>query len=279
MVLNLGRTVESSPRNIFVSLSAIGVLIALTAIITSCASRNPLIQESDLNSLLQMVEKKAYIVGQFQADFHKVRTSDLFRHETHITGRLIFQKPSRFELKLTGDVNLDIFSDGSFVALVHDGRDLEFFKAQGDRDLSKFADPMMLLVHSLSNGDTSRFANLTEKKQHDATVLDIEPGALNEFEAVKNVKVKFSDEGTIQLIEIFFQNGNTERTYFDNWSLLTQNDPKIKRMNQSIEKVSEIALSGQSASILQVKLQELLMASTIVDVESNRPNQQDSPPN
>ncbi len=279
MVLNLGRTVESNPRNILVSLSAIGVLIAVTAIITSCASRNPLLPESDLHSLLQMVEKKAYVVGQFQADFHKVRTSDLFRHETHINGRLIFQKPSRFELKLTGDVNLDIFSDGSFVALVHDGRDLEFFKAQGDRDLSKFADPMMLLVHSLSNGDTSRFANLTEKKQHDATVLDIEPGALNEFEAVKNVKVKFSDEGTIQLIEIFFQNGNTERTYFDNWSLLTQNDPKIKRMNQSIEKVSEIALSGQSASILQVKLQELLMASTIVDVESNRPNQQDSPPN
>jgi len=279
LVLNLGRTVESNPRNILVSLSAIGVLIAVTAIITSCASRNPLLPESDLHSLLQMVEKKAYVVGQFQADFHKVRTSDLFRHETHINGRLIFQKPSRFELKLTGDVNLDIFSDGSFVALVHDGRDLEFFKAQGDRDLSKFADPMMLLVHSLSNGDTSRFANLTEKKQHDATVLDIEPGALNEFEAVKNVKVKFSDEGTIQLIEIFFQNGNTERTYFDNWSLLTQNDPKIKRMNQSIEKVSEIALSGQSASILQVKLQELLMASTIVDVESNRPNQQDSPPN
>lgn len=270
---------ESSPRNIFVSLSAIGVLIAVTAIITSCASRNPLIPESDLHSLLQMVEKKAYVVGQFQADFHKVRTSDLFRDETHITGRLIFQKPSRFELKLTGDVNLDIFSDGSFVAIVHDGRDLEFFKAQGDRDLSKFADPMMLLVHSLSNGDTSRFANLTEKKQHDATVLDIEPGALNEFEAVKNVKVKFSDEGTILLIEIFFQNGNTERTYFDNWSLLTQNDPKIKRMNQSIEKVSEIALSGQSGNILQLKLQELLMASTVVDVESNRPNQQYSPPN
>ncbi|MFH0960959.1 MAG: outer-membrane lipoprotein carrier protein LolA [Pseudomonadota bacterium] len=226
-----------------------------------------------------MVEKKAYIVGRFQADFHKVRLSNLFQHETHINGRLIFQKPSRFELKLTGDVNLDIFSDGSFVALIHDGQDLEFFKAQGERDLSKFADPMMLLVNSLSNGDTLRFANLTQNKLHDSTVLDIEPGDLNEFEAVKNVKVKFSDQGTIQLIEILFQNGNTERTYFDNWSLLTQNDPKIIKMNQSIEKLSNIALSGQSGKTLRGKLQELLTASIISDAENNNKNRQNHPQN
>jgi outer membrane lipoprotein-sorting protein len=275
----LAQTVELNRKNFFTSVFAVGALIAMMGLFVSCASRNSLIPESDLHSLLKTVEKKAYIVGQFQTDFHKVRTSNLFQHETHITGRLIFQKPGRFELTLTGDVNLNIFSDGSFVALIHDGQDLEFFKAQGAIDLSKFADPMMLLVNSLSNGDTSRFANLTEKKHSDATVIDIEPGALNEFESVKNVKVKFSDGGTIKLIEILFQNGNVERTYFDNWSLLTQDDPKIKRMNQSIEKLSEMALSGHSGSILQVNLQELLTASVISDVKSNQLNKRDYPQN
>lgn len=266
LVFRFGPVLEHvPPKTQIVSLA----FLAMFALLSSCASRNNLVPDSDLHSLLNMVEKKAYVVQQFQADFHKVRKSNLFQNETRIKGRLIFQKPNRFELKLKGDVNLDIFSDGTFVALIHDGRDLEFFRAEGERDLSKFADPMMLLVNSLSNGDTSRFANLTQRKQHDATVLEIDPGALNEFEAVKNVKVKFSDQGAIKLIEIMFQNGNTESTCFDNWSLLAKDDPKIGLMNQSIEKLSKIAISDRSGSILQVNLEDILTASIIAGAENS----------
>jgi len=250
--------------------------LVLSAFLACCASTNNVVSESDLHSILKVVEKKAYIVGQFQADFHKIRKSDLFKHEARVNGRLIFQKPGRFQLKLTGDVNLQILSNGEFLSLIHDNCDLEFYKAQGERDLSRFADPMMVLVNSLSNGDTSRFANMSQKKQDDSTVLEIEPGDLSEFEAIKKVKVKFSDQGTIQSIEMFFQNGNEEKTIFDSWSLLTQDDPKIKIMNERIEKLSAMADTDLITNTYQLKPDESLITDPPTDqpltskLESNK---------
>ncbi len=233
--------------------------LALSVFLTCCASTNGIVSESDIHSLLKIVEKKAYIVGQFEAKFHKIRQSNLFNHEACVDGRLIFQKPGRFELKLTGDVNLQILSDGEFVALIHDNRDLEFFKADGERDVSRFADPMMLLVNCLSNGDTSRFAKMRQKQHDDSTVLEIDPGDLSEFEAIKDVKVKFSDQGTIQSIVMFFKNGNVEKTVFDSWSLLTQDDPKIQRMNNRIEKISAMADSNLLNGIYKLKPDEFFI--------------------
>ncbi len=246
-------------------------MFVLSAFLACCASTNNMISESNLHSILKVVEKKAYIVGQFQADFHKIRKSDLFKHEAHVNGRLIFQKPGRFQLKLTGDVNLEILSDGEFLSLIHDNRDLELYKAQGEGDLSRFADPMMVLVNSLSNGDTSRFANMSQKKQDDSTVLEIEPGDLTEFEAIKKVKVKFSDQGTIQSIEMFFQNGNEEKTIFDSWSLLTQDDPKIKIMKERIEKFSTMADSDFITNTYQLKPDETLITDPATDQRTNQP--------
>ncbi len=108
-------------------------------------------------------------------------------------GRLIFQKPGRFQLRLTGDVNLDILSDGDFVALIHDNNDLEFYKTQGERNLSRLADPMMMIVNSLSNGDTSRFAEMKQQKLNNAMLLEIDPGDIIEFESIQKVNVKFSE--------------------------------------------------------------------------------------
>lgn len=244
---------------------------ALTVLLTCCASTNNRIPESDLHSLLKIVEKKAYVVGQFQADFHKIRKSNLFQHEARVNGRLIFQKPGRFQLNLTGDVHLEIMSDGEFVALIHDNRDLEFFRIQGERDLSKFADPMMLLVNSLSNGDTTRFANMRQNKQEDLTVLEIEPGDLTEFEAIEKVRVKFSGQGTIQLIEMFFHNGNVERTLFDSWSLLAQDDPKIRTMNERIEKLSAMAGSNLTRNTYQLETDESLLADPVTDPPVRKP--------
>ncbi len=233
--------------------------VVFSVFLTCCASTNNIVSESDIHSLLKIVEKKAYIVGQFEAKFHKTRKSSLFNHEACVDGRLIFQKPGRFELKLTGDVNLQILSDGEFVALIHDNSDLEFFKTDGERDMSKFADPMMLLVNCLSNGDTSRFAMMRQKQHHASTVLEIDPGDLSEFEAIREVKVKFSDQGTIQSIVMFFRNGNVEKTVFDSWSLLTQDDPKIQTMNKRIARISAMADSNLFKGVYQLKPDDFLV--------------------
>ena len=234
----------------------------LTLLLSCCASTSNLIPESDLHSLLKIVEKKAYVVGQFQADFHKVRKSNLFEHETRMKGRLIFQKPGRFQLRLTGDVNLDILSDGDFVALIHDNNDLEFYKTQGERNLSRLADPMMMIVNSLSNGDTSRFAEMKQQKLNNAMLLEIDPGDIIEFESIQKVNVKFSEQGTIESIEIFFRNGNVEKTVFDSWSLLTQDDPEIIKMNQRIKKLSALNESVSNGVIYRLKTGELLFADS-----------------
>lgn len=239
-------------------------------LLSCCASTNNIVSESDMNSLLKIVEKKAYIVGQFEADFHKIIKSNLFKHEPIINGRLVFQKPSRFQLTLTGATDLQILSDGKFVAIVHDKRDLELYKSEGERDLSRFSDPMMLLVNSLSNGDTSRFANMTQQKHEDSTVLEIEPGDLSEFEAIKNVKVKFSDQGTIESITMFFRNGNIEKTVFDSWSLLAQDDPKIRTMNEQIGKIASLTDSNPVTNFFQLKPDETLISNSPTDQGVNR---------
>ena len=234
----------------------------LTLLLSCCASTSNLIPESDLHSLLKIVEKKAYVVGQFQADFHKVRKSNLFEHETRMKGQLIFQKPGRFQLRLTGDVNLDILSDGDFVALIHDNSDVEFYKTQGERNLSRLADPMMLIVNALGNGETSRFAEMKQQRLNNALLLEIDPGDLSEFESIQKVNVKFSEQGTIESIEIFFRNGNVEKTIFDSWSLLTRDDPEIIKMNQRIKKLSALNESVPNGAIHKLETGEPLFAGS-----------------
>lgn len=245
--------------------------IVFSLFLTCCASTNNIVSESDIHTLLEMVEKKAYIVGQFETDFQKIRKSNLFRHEARVDGKLIFQKPGHFQLILSGDVDLQILSNGEFVAIIHDNRDLEFYKANGERDLSRFADPMMLMVNSLSNGDTSRFANMIQIKHNDSTYLEIEPGALSEFEAIKKVKVKFSDQGAIESMKMFFQNGNVEKTVFDSWSLLTRDDPKIKAMNTRIEKILTMAESNLVTNTYRLKPEETSAISEPKDQKATQP--------
>ncbi|MGC8660234.1 MAG: outer membrane lipoprotein carrier protein LolA [Desulfomonilaceae bacterium] len=244
--------------------------LGLCLLLSCCASTNNIVSESDINSLLKVTEKKAYLVGQFEADFHKIIKSSLFNHEPRIDGRLVFQKPNRFQLTLTGDVDLQIVSDGKFLAIIHDKRDLELYNTNGDRGASGFSDPMMLLVNSLTNGETSRFANMTQQKHKDSTVMEIEPGDVSEFEAIKNVKVKFSDQGTIESITMLFKNGNIEKTIFDSWSLLAQDDPKIRRMNEQIRKIASLTDSNPVTNLFRIKPDETLTSISSGDHGDNR---------
>ena len=157
------------------------------------------------------------------------------------------------------------------MGIIHDNRDLELFKTQGERDLSRFSDPMMLVVNCLTSGDTSRFANMAQRKSKDSTVLEIEPGDLNEFEAIKNVKVKFSDQGTIESIAMFFKNGNVEKTIFDSWSLLAQNDPKIQTMNERIGQMIALADSDPVTNLFRLKPGESSLSDTLSDPTMNPP--------
>jgi hypothetical protein len=55
-----------------IALRPILLLLTTTVLIGSCASSAPL-KQSDLEGLIEGMEKKAYIVNQFQAEFQKTR--------------------------------------------------------------------------------------------------------------------------------------------------------------------------------------------------------------
>jgi hypothetical protein len=58
---------------------------------------------------------------------------------------------------------------------------------------------------------------------------------------------------------MFFKNGNVEKTVFDSWSLLTQDDPKIQRMNNRIKKILAMADSNLLNGIYKLKPDEFFI--------------------
>lgn len=226
------------------SRTPISILITLVSalVLTSCASR--VAQNGDLEFLLRDLEKKAYVVGQFRAEFHKVKESPLFSHGMRVNGNLTFQKENKFQLVLRGDVNIEVLSDGQFVTIIHDGKDEEFYHVRGDRDRSKFSDPLMTIVNTITAGDLSRFANVTQVRTDELLTMKILPGKGPDFERIRDVSVDFSESGYIRKVLINFKDGSTDTTVFDSWSMLTQDDPSILKMNAKLEKIAKHVPSG-----------------------------------
>lgn len=212
-------------------------LLGMALLASGCASRVAL--NDDLEVLLKDLEKKSYLVSQFKAEFHKVRKSPIFNREMMVQGVLLFQKENKFHLTLSGDVNVEILSDGQFLTVVHNGVDEEFYHLKGESDRSKFSDPLMTIVNVITGGDMGKFANVTKTRSDNIMSLEIQPGAAPEFERIKNVLVDFSESGTIKKVVINFKNGAQDTTIFDSWSMLTQDDPSIISMNARLEQVAQ----------------------------------------
>jgi outer membrane lipoprotein-sorting protein len=213
---------------------ALLAVACLAPLLAACATKGPAAPVR-LDSLIEGIEKKAYIVNQFRAKFIKTRHSTIFNRDLSIQGSLVFQKPNRFWLNMSGDVNADILSDGRVITLIHDQSDKEVFRVEGERDLSKFSDPLVLIMQEIGNGGLRKFAVAKSEREGETNVLEVEPGNDNHFERIKKVSLSFSDFGEINKVLIDFKNGDRDETVFQSWALLARDDPEILQLNERLE--------------------------------------------
>lgn len=248
--------------------------MTLSFLLQSCASRGAV--NDDLEVLLRDLEKRSYMVGQFRADFHKARKSPIFDKEILVKGVLIFQKENKFQLTLSGDINVEILSDGQFLTIIHNGTDEEFYHFRGERDRSKFSDPLMSMINAITAGDMSKFANVNQTRSGNLMSLQIQPGAAPEFERIQNVWVDFSESGIIKKVVISFKNGSQDTTVFDSWSMLTQDDPSIVKMNARLEYLAKHIPSGILPGSTRLESHNKVEEVEYIDGVYRKPIHQDS---
>jgi hypothetical protein len=214
------------------------LLIVFTLmVLVSCASSAPF-KQADLDSIMEDMERKAYIVRQFQAQFVKTRSGPLFDRELRVNGRLVFQKLAKMWLTLTGDVTVEILSDGRFVKIVHDNTDEETFSVRGDRDMTKFADPLLLLIASVGNGGLRNLAIVKNVQDDDSWMVEIDPANDSSFERIQRVFLWLSHYGEIERVRILFKDGGTDDTVFKSWSVLSEDAPEIRKLNEKLKTIS-----------------------------------------
>lgn len=224
---------------------ALGIVAAIW--LGSCAANGPL-RSVDFDSLVQDVEKKANLVRQFRADFTKTRETAMFNRDVSVKGRLIFQKPGKFILTMTGDINVELVSDGNTIHLIHDNKDQEVFQVEGERDLSRFADPLMLLINSIGQGGLRRFRPVKNESQEDLMTVEFQPRNETNFERIRSVTVQLSSQGEIKKVVMLAIDGERDEIVFDSWRMLAQDDPEILRLDEKLKTLSESASGrgGQS---------------------------------
>jgi len=217
---------------------ACAAAICLMPLLVACSAKAPAVP-AGLDNLIEGIEKKAYIVNQFRAKFVKTRHSKVFNRDLSVQGDLVFQKPNRFRLSMSGDVNADILSDGKIITLIHDQSDQEVFRVEGERDLSKFADPLVLIMQRIGDGGLRKFAVVKNVHDGSSNVLEVEPGNDTSFERIRNVSLSFSDIGEIGKVVIAFRNGDRDETVFQSWSLLARDDPEILQLNERLQDMAQ----------------------------------------
>jgi len=140
---------------------------------------------------------------------------------------------------MSGDVNADILSDGKIITLIHDQSDQEVFRVEGERDLSKFADPLVMIMQRIGDGGLRKFAVVKNFHDGSSNVLEVEPGNDTSFERITNVSMSFSDIGEIGKVVIAFRNGDRDETVFQSWSLLARDDPEILQLNERLQDMAQ----------------------------------------
>ena len=220
-----------------IALRPILVLLTATVLIGSCASSAPL-KQSDLEGLIEGMEKKAYIVNQFQAEFQKTRMVPVFDKEFKVNGKLTFQKPGRVRLVLSGDINVEILSDGRYVKIIHDEEDEEIHRVRGDRDMSKFADPLLLLIAGIGNGELRKLSLVQNARDDESMKLELDLRNENRFERIKSVFLWLSNHGEIKKVSIRFKDGSIDNTLFKSWAVLDTDGPEIRNLNERLKSIS-----------------------------------------
>jgi hypothetical protein len=219
------------------------MVLLLMPLLVGCAVKTAEI-DMNLASLLEGMERKAYVIRQFRAEFIKTRISGAFNRGVRVNGTLVLQKPRRFRLCLKGDVNVDVLSDGEYIRLTHDNQDQETFRLRGDRDLSRFTDPLMIIINGIGDGALRRFTVADRVRQDDEIVLEIVPGDESYFQRIERVFLSLSVLGELRKIKILFKDGDVDETVFESWSMLAENDPEILDLDARLKSISEISDPG-----------------------------------
>ncbi len=212
--------------------------------VMACSSSVPF-KQANLDGLMEDMERKAYLVRQFQVRFVKTRSVPAFNRELKVKGRLVFQKPAKMWLRLTGDVNVELLSDGRFIKIVHDNTDEETFKLRGDRDMTKFADPLMLLINSVGNGGLRDLTILKTVEGVESTMVEIDPSNESRFERIQSIFLWLSHYGEIGRVRILFTDGGTDDTVFESWSVLSDDAPEIRELKKKLRTVSTRPSRGE----------------------------------
>lgn len=184
--------------------------------------------------------------NQFQADFVKTRRLWLFDKDLTAEGRLIFQKPGRFWMTLNGDIQVEIVSDGKHIKVIHGKSDEEVFPILGDRDRTRFADPLMLLIDSFGTGGFRKFSIERTVQHGDSLLLEIHPKNELGFESTEKVFLVLSQWGEVQRVTIVYRNGSVDDTVFKSWAILDARGPEISRLNQKLRALAESPSTGVS---------------------------------
>lgn len=196
------------------------------------------LKRASFDELVRDVETKSYLVKQFRAQFEKTRHSEVFNRELTVKGNLIFQKPNKFQLTMTGAVNVEILSDGETITIIHDGKDEETYHVQGERDFSRFADPLMVLLQGIGNGGLRKFSIARQGVDDKSVLLEAKPNGELYFERTKKVLLKLSESGEIKSVRLIYADGDHDETVFHSWSMLARNDPAITSLNSRLKQFS-----------------------------------------
>jgi outer membrane lipoprotein-sorting protein len=215
------------------------IAAGVTLVLAGCALRIPP-KKFDMNQVIQDIEKKAYFVQRFRAEFVKTRHTSVFDRDLSASGTLIFEKPNSFRLVTKGDVNVEIVSDGNVVSLIHDRKDQEIRRIYGERDWASFADPLIVILQNLSNGALRKFSTQKTRQEDKGFVVLLRPSEVTSLERIDKALLTFSPAGVIKEVTIHFKNGDWDQTLFRSWAMVTEDDPDILTLEKRLKEIRSL---------------------------------------
>lgn len=221
---------------------AFAVLAPAFALLASCAGK-AIVTDADLERIFGTVEKKANAISRFRVEFVKTRVSSVFNRALRVEARLIFEKPNSFRMVTSGDVNVEVVSDGKVIVLRHDQKDEEVYDIEGGRDRTVFADPMMLLINGLANGALRKYSVVKQSTDDDFVTVEVGSAATAVVERANRAILSFSKTGELRKARLVFRNGDEDDIMFRSWSIPGRNDPDLLELRQKIEMLPRQAVS------------------------------------
>jgi hypothetical protein len=220
---------------------------AAVFLVCGCAARGKF-TPPPLDELIQDIEKKSHLVENFRADFVKTRRIAAFKSDLTAQGRLVYLHTGGFRLTLTGDVEVEVLSNGTVLSVIHDMRDQEFRMMSGDRDSVPLSDPFILLMQEFGNGILRDCRLKYIDDENDAVVLEVLPGHSARLEIMDRALLWLTETGMVSKARIHYLNGNVDTFSFSSWEMLPADHPSLVTAQQSLATLDPAASEARSST-------------------------------